>query len=137
MQSTTGYTADFNVVSCTHKFLQRWSSVQQTLMPELIERTAALTVKLERLIHILKWVRVEEFVHRPYADLGRPAHERVWLAKALLNLPNTTALIERLHIDRSLRRICGFAVCERLRSQATFSRAFEEFAHSRLAERVH
>lgn len=142
MQSTTSPTDPICAQPQAHKFLQRWSCVQQTLIPELLHEMGALTPKLERLIHVLEWVRVEEFVQRHYRDWGRPAHERAWLAnafvaKALLGLPNTTALIERLHMDRSLRRICGFALCKRLPSESTFSRAFEEFANNRLAERVH
>jgi hypothetical protein len=122
--------------------LQRWSSVQQTLVPEIAEQLGALTPKLEQIIHVLEWVRVEEFVQQPYGELGRPPHERAWLAnafiaKALLGLAHTRALIERLQIDRSLRRICGFAVCKRLPSEATFSRAFDEFASRQLAQRVH
>jgi hypothetical protein len=46
-------------------------------------------------------------------------------------------LIERLKIDRALRRICGFSLFKRPPSQATLSRAFGEFAKAQLAERVH
>ncbi len=46
-------------------------------------------------------------------------------------------LIERLTIDRALRRICGFPLCKRLPSEATFSRAFDEFAEAGLGQRVH
>ncbi|MBD3805290.1 MAG: transposase [Thioclava sp.] len=102
----------------------------------------ALTPKLERLIHILDWVRIEEFVAASWCGIGRPPHERAWLAnafvaKTVLNLPTTIALIERLTIDRALRRICGFPAYKKLPSEATFSRAFDEFAETRLAERVH
>lgn len=74
--------------------------------------------------------------------MGRPPHERAWLAnafvaKAVLGLTTTTGLIERLTIDRALRRICGFLLCRKLLSEATSSRAFEEFAERRLAERTH
>jgi hypothetical protein len=55
----------------------------------------------------------------------------------VLGLSTTTGLIERLKIDRALRRICGFAPCKKPPSESTFSRAFEEFAQGRLAERVH
>jgi Transposase DDE domain len=55
----------------------------------------------------------------------------------VLGLATTAALIERLTIDRTLRRICGFSRCRKLPSEATFSRAFEAFATGRLAERVH
>ena len=73
---------------------------------------------------------------------GRPPHERSWLAnafvaKAVLGLTSTVGLIERLTVDRALRRICGFPLCRKLPSEATFSRAFDEFAQGCLAERVH
>jgi len=59
------------------------------------------------------------------------------VAKAVLGLTSTAGLIERLTIDRTLRRICGFPLCNKLPSEATFSRSFEEFAQGHLAERVH
>ncbi len=38
---------------------------------------------------------------------------------------------------RALRRICGFSVWKKLPGEATFSRAFAEFAEAGLAERTH
>jgi hypothetical protein len=97
---------------------------------------------LEKVIHTLEWVRIEEFTDTGWCGIGRPPHERAWLAnafvaKAVLGLTATAALIERLSIDRALRRICGFPLCKKLPSEATFSRAFEEFSEGKLAERVH
>jgi hypothetical protein len=60
-----------------------------------------------------------------------------FVAKSVLGLGTIIALIERLNIDRSLRRICGFSMYVTLPSESTFSHAFEEFATSCLAERVH
>jgi hypothetical protein len=122
--------------------MQRWNVIQQELLPELREETGVLTEKLEQVIYTLEWVRVEEFVESTGCGIGRPPHERAWLAnafvaKAVLGLSTTTGLIERLKIDRALRRICGFAPCKEPPSESTFSRAFEEFAQERLAERVH
>jgi len=122
--------------------LQRWNVVQHELLPELKNEVGALTPKLERVIHILEWVRIEEFVSASWCGTGRPPHERAWLAnafvaKAVLGLTTTVGLIERLTVDRALRRICGFPLCRKLPSEATFSRAFDEFAEARLAERVH
>lgn len=122
--------------------MQRWTTVQKELLPELKDELGALTRKLERLIHILEWVRVEEFTVASWCGVGRPPHERAWLAnafvaKAVLGLTTTVGLIERLTIDRALRRICGFPLCRKLPSEATFSRAFDEFAEGRLAEQVH
>jgi hypothetical protein len=127
----------------THRerIMQRWSVVQHELMPELAAEVGMLTPKLEKLIHTLEWVRIEEFVPR-WHGVGRPWHDRgalanAFVAKAVLGLVTTAGLIERLMIDRALRRICGFAFWKKLPDGATFSRAFEEFAQARLAERVH
>jgi hypothetical protein len=122
--------------------MQRWNVIQHELIPELKNEIGVLTPKLEKVIHILEWVRIEEFVKTRHGEAGRPLHERAWLAnafvaKAVLGLTSTVALIERLMVDRSLRRICGFSLCRRLPSEATFSRAFAEFAEARLPERVH
>ena len=122
--------------------MQRWHVVQHDLIPELRNEIGTLTPKLENVIHILEWVRIEEFTAISWCGAGRPPHERAWLAnafvaKAVLGLTTTVGLIERLAIDRALRRICGFPLCKKLPSEATFSRAFGEFAKTRLAERVH
>lgn len=122
--------------------MQRWNVIQHELLPELRNDVGTLTPKLEKVIYQLEWVRIEEFVHSTWCGEGRPPHERSWLAnafvaKAVLGLATTRGLIERLMIDRALRRICGFPLCKTLPSEATFSRAFDEFAAGRLAERVH
>ncbi len=52
-------------------------------------------------------------------------------------MDTTAGLIERLSIDRALRRIGGFPLCKKPPSESTFSRAFDEFACGKLAERVH
>ena len=121
--------------------MQRWSVVQHELIPEL-RNDVTLTPRLEKLIHTLEWIRIEEFVQASWCGIGRPPHERSWLAnafvaKAVLGMATTAGLIERLVLDRALRRICGFPLCKKLPSESTFSRAFEEFATAKLAERVH
>lgn len=133
--------------------MQRWNVVQHELIPELNSQVGALTPelngqvgaitpKLEKVIYTLEWARIEEFVTASWQGNGRPPHDRgvlanAFVAKAVLGLVTTTALIERLHIDRALRRICGFSMYRKLPDAATFSRAFGEFAEAKLAERVH
>lgn len=113
--------------------MQRWSAIQYGLLPELRNDVGPLTPKLEKVIHILEWVRIEDLTASSWCGVGRPPHERAWLAnafvaKAVLGLSTTVGLIERLTVDRALRRICGFPLCRKLPSAATFSRAFDEFA---------
>ena len=70
---------------------------------------------------------------------GRPPEDRRALARAFLanDVPTTRALIERLRIDPTLRRLCGWTRAGAVPSEATFSRAFAAFAASRLPERLH
>ena len=122
--------------------MQRWNVVQHELIPELRDEVGTLTPKLEKVIHVLEWVRVEEFTGPGWCGVGRHPHERAWLAnafvaKAVLGLDATVDLIDRLAVDRALKRICGFPRCKKLPSESTFSRAFDEFAEGKLAERVH
>ena len=122
--------------------MQRWNVIQHELLPEVKNDVGTLTRKLEQVIYVLEWVRIEEFTQTSWCGVGRPPYERAWLAnafvaKTVLGLTSTVALIERLTIDRALRRICGFAMCKKLPCEATFSRAFEEFAQGCLAQRVH
>ena len=122
--------------------MQRWHVIQHELLPELRDQVGPLTAKLEKVIHTLEWVRIEEFTGVSWCGVGRPPFERAWLAnafvvKAVLGLTTTVGLIERLTIDRALRRICGFPLCRKLPSETTFSRAFDEFAEAGLGQRVH
>lgn len=124
------------------QIMQRWTTVQQELIPKLWQEEGVLTPKLEKLIHIIEWVRIEEFVAVSWCGIGRPPHDRgalatAFVAKAVLGLTTTTALIERLHMDRALRRICGFSLWKKLPTESSFSRAFAEFSQQKLAERTH
>ncbi len=124
------------------QIIQRWHVIQHELLPELKEQEGPLTPKLEQVVHTLEWVRIEEFTGRSWIGVGRPPFERAWLAnafvaKAVLGVATAVGLLERLMIDRALRRICGYPRHKTLPSEATFSRAFEEFAESGLGQRVH
>ena len=41
--------------------MQRWNVIQHELLPELRNDVGPLTPKLEKVIHILEWARIEEF----------------------------------------------------------------------------
>lgn len=122
--------------------MQRWFVIQHELIPELKVDVGALTPKLEKLIHILDWIRIDEFIGVTWCGIGHPPRDRAalasaFVAKAVLGLNTTAGLIERLTIDRALKRICGFSKWKRLPDESIFSRAFAEFAESGLAERAH
>ena len=119
-----------------------WCHIQGHLFPWLRAEIGPLTEQHERLVTVLEMVRVEAFV--PMRDGGpgrplddRPALARAFIAKAVLNLPTTAGLIERLTVDATLRRLCGWQRAAEVPGGWTFSRAFAEFADAGLAERAH
>jgi hypothetical protein len=101
-----------------------------------------LTEDHERLVTVLGMVRIETFVQvvdgwpgRPPED--RPALARAFVAKAVFDLPTTSMLIERLAVDATLRRLCGWERVGAVPSEATFSRAFAELAEFNVPARIH
>jgi len=67
----------------------------------------------------------------------REAIPRSFVAKAVYGIAFARGLIEVLNTTPSLRRICGFERVSAIPSESTFSRAFAEFAKSKLGERVY
>lgn len=65
---------------------------------------------------------------RPHSDV---AILRAFLAKAFFQIETTTALVERLRSDSSLRQICGITTVP---STSTFSRRLNVYANSYLLE---
>jgi hypothetical protein len=121
----------------------RWSHIQGTLFPWLREELDPVTAALEQLIIVLDTIGLAAYVPAPprhgrgRKPEDRRALARAFVAKAVLGLPTTAAVIERLAIDKSLRRICGWENPRQVPSEATFSRAFAEFAASELPDRMH
>jgi hypothetical protein len=119
-----------------------WHHIQDSLFPQLREEVGPLTDQHKRVIVVLDVARIEAFVAvwsgfpgRPPAD--RQALARAFVAKAVLGLPQTNQLIDRLIADATLRRLCGWETRGQIPSESTFSRAFAEFAASALPARVH
>jgi Transposase DDE domain/Transposase domain (DUF772) len=121
----------------------RWSHIQGTLFPWLREELDPVTAALEQVIIVLDTIGLAAYVPGPprhgrgRKPEDRRALARAFVAKAVLGLPTTAAVIERLAIDKSLRRICGWESVREVPSEATFSRAFAEFAASELPDQMH
>jgi transposase len=127
--------------------VQRFYALQGDLIGLVEQDYAGLTPKLEQIIRAFEFTQIELEVYRDrgYAQgrgVGQPEEDRcalacAFLAKAVLDLKTTRALIDRLQADSKLRRLCGFDLRHVLPSESTFSRSFDEFATSELMQRVH
>ena len=119
-----------------------WYAFQQELFPRLEGELGPMGERYELFVAVLELVRVEALLPYFRGQVGRPEEDRAalaraFIAKAVFDIPTTRGLIERLEVDGRLCRLCGWSGAGRLPSEATFSRAFSEFAESRLASRLH
>ncbi len=120
-------------------------TLQRSLFPKLEECwKAPLTEKEQQLVKILEIVQVERYVPVKASTqwmgrkvLEREALARSFVAKAVYGYPTTSALMEALKTTPSPRRICGFERVSDIPSEATFSRAFAQYAKSELGEKAH
>jgi hypothetical protein len=115
--------------------------LQGQLFPILQEGAGALNADHQRFIRILTVLHLDQFAERPSGP-GRPPANRAnllrsFVAKAVLGIPLTKTLQERLKSDVVLCRLCGWEHTSEVPGKWTFSRAFDEFSRSELPQRVH
>ncbi len=114
--------------------------LQNKLFPSLSEELGAMSERMEEFVRALALVGLDGFVVMRQGR-GRRPHDRsniarALLAKAIFNLPNTRALLERLEHDEILRRLCGWEAAAEVPGETVFSRAFAEFARTQLPQRA-
>jgi hypothetical protein len=120
-----------------------WGGIQRCLFPFLEEELGELNDNHRKLVVILEIVRIEDHVPSHHIiGPGRPPKERTaiaraFVAKTVYNMNTTRNLLDRLIVDRAMRRICGWVERYEMPCEATFSRAFEEFADSEMLQKVH
>ena len=124
------------------KLSHTWRHIQSFLFPMIWDELGELTAKQKLLISVLETIKLEEYL--PYIGRvpGRPLEDRTAIARAFVtkmvyNMATTRILLDRLESDPTVRRLCGWERREDVPSESTFSRAYAEFAESRLPERVH
>ena len=116
--------------------------MQGVLFPALQEQLGPLSDKHRQLAAVLSMIEIEALVGSWSGGVGRPAKHRraiarAFVAKAVFNLIATRQLLDRLSVDVSLRRICGWESRREIPHESQFSRAFAEFAASELPQRLH
>jgi hypothetical protein len=123
-------------------FLQFGHVLQQQLFPQLEAAVGRLSPHLELLASVICLVPLGRLLSSGRACTGRPAKDRValataFVAKAILNLPTTRDLIDRLRVDQALHQFCGWRSPLAIPHESKFSRAFAEFAASELPQQLH
>ena len=95
-------------------------------------------------MRILEVVRPSGFLTNAlrWCGLGRPMKDRekifrAFPVKSVYDFPTMKLLFENLKTNPGLRRLCGWEYSGAVLSEATFSRAFSEFATEQILEEVH
>lgn len=124
------------------QLLTQYGNILQTqLFPLLQEGAGKLHEDHQKFVRILTLLQLDRFTGANSGP-GRPAASRAniaraFVAKAVLGIPLTNALRQRLLCDATLRQLCGWQQAKDVPRKWTFSRAFQEFADSELPQRVH
>jgi hypothetical protein len=128
------------IIPTLSKMWLKVMNLEQSLFPRLQESMGTLTPKEEKLIKILDFAQIENFVCTAQIT-NPPKHReemaRAFVAKQVYNIQTTRDLIERLKIDRTLRVICGWRHHNEIPSESKFSRVFKEFSGQRIATKAH
>ena len=116
--------------------LSHYISIEPDFFQELEgEFGVKITGKLANFLRTVEIVRPDRFMtsEMKWCGVGRKKLDRekffrAFLLKAEFNLPTTKVLIESLRTNTSWRLLCGWEYSSKIPSEATFSRAFSEFA---------
>jgi hypothetical protein len=116
--------------------------LQSSLFPALRDELGELTGPAKRLVAALEMIPLARFVPCGRGWIGRPSKDRLaiasaFVAKAIYGFATTRALLDALANDAQLRKICGWREAWQIPHEATFSRAFDEFAKMQLPAFVH
>ena len=122
------------VAEKTTKLSKMWNKVlnlETTLFPTLKEelRLEALSRKEQKLIKILDFAEIEKNItvaKITNTPKDREEIARAFIAKSVYNFQTTRDLIDRLHIDRTLRILCGWRYANDIPSESKFSRVLRK-----------
>ena len=127
-------------ISSLSKMWLKVKNLENSLFPELQVSLGEFTSKEEKLVKILDFAEIEQFVydtHTTNIAKDRTQMARAFIVKSVYNLQTTRDLIDRLHIDRTLRILCGWRYSNDIPSESKFSRVFKEFSEIGLAAKTH
>jgi hypothetical protein len=108
------------IIPTLSKMWLKVKNLENSLFPELQEQFGVLSPKEQKLIKILDFAEIEKNVcttskTNPLKDREQIA--RAFIAKSVYNFQTTRDLIDRLHIDRTLRILCGWRYSNNIPSE--------------------
>ena len=91
-----------------------WCRFQEELFPALTEILGPLSDRHRKLAAVLEFATPEALLPAESRRAGRPREDRAalarsFIAKAVWNMPTTRDLLDRVHADPTLRRLCGWS----------------------------
>ena len=130
------------IIPSLSKMWHKVINLENTLFPALQEslQLEAFSHKEQKLIRILDFAQIEENV--TVVNITKPPKDReeiarAFIAKSVYNFQTTRDLIDRLHIDRTLRILCGWRYKNDIPSESKFSRVFKELSKQSVAQKTH
>ncbi len=128
--------------SAFSKMMNRILNLEKSLFPQLKEvlRLEEFSLKEQKLITILDFAEIEKNIHVvSITNIPKDREEiaRAFIAKSVYNIQTTRDLIQRLHIDRTLRILCGWRYKRDIPSESKFSRVFKELSAMQIAQKAH
>lgn len=119
-------------------------NIQSRLFPMVEEEIGEITAKLQEFLQIIELVKPSRFMTGAlsWCGLGRRLKSRekmfrAFVLKSVYDLPTTKVLIENFKGNATWRQLCGWEYPSQVPSEATFSRAFSEFAKLNLLGKIH
>lgn len=124
------------------KLTRPWISRQLFLFVHPDNFQVELSESHQAVLYVLDRLNFEQLLPVFSGYQGRPREDRhavfrSFVAKSILNLTTTRSLLDRLKIDPVLRRLVGWERQSDISSEATFSRAFQEFSDAKILESIH
>jgi len=120
-----------------------WHSIQAWLFPVLEDELGELDDRHREFVAVCeicsprKHLAAYRWVGNGCPPKDRLALCKAFIAKAVWDLPTTSALIDAIRHRPTLRRLCGWETLGEVPGESTFSRAFAAFAEDQLPQRIH
>ena len=113
------------------------------IFPWLEERLDPLSDKEQQFVRVVCLVDLPKHMQGyRWIGIGRKREDRVsiakaFVAKAVYSFETTKVLIECVRGCKNLRRLCGWEARGDIPSESTFCRAFGEYSHGCLPQKIH